>query len=102
MELADAVRELPGVADAACAVFDQDGGVGIVAFVVADRPVTALGLRQGAAKRLPDSMLPDRMELVTELPLTGSSKLDERRLLQEAGLHAPEAGAPRDSTRQPA
>jgi acyl-coenzyme A synthetase/AMP-(fatty) acid ligase len=102
VELADAVRDLPEVADAACVVFDHDGQVGIVAFVVTDRPVTALELRQGAGMRLPDSMLPDRMELVGELPLTTSSKLDERRLLQEAGLHAPPAGMPRDSTPQPA
>jgi acyl-coenzyme A synthetase/AMP-(fatty) acid ligase len=31
-------------------------------------------------------MLPDRIELVDELPMTRSSKLDERRLLAEAGL----------------
>jgi non-ribosomal peptide synthetase component E (peptide arylation enzyme) len=34
-------------------------------------------------------MLPDRVELVDTLPLTKSSKLDERRLLAEAGLVAP-------------
>ena len=53
LELADALRELPGVADAACVVFDNAGGVGIVAFVVTDRPFTALELRQGAGRRLP-------------------------------------------------
>ncbi len=89
LELTDAVRGLSGVADAACVVFDHDGGVGIAAFVVADTPITALELRQGAATKLPDSMLPDRVELVTELPLTASSKLDERRLLAEAGLTPP-------------
>jgi amino acid adenylation domain-containing protein len=102
VELADAVRELPEVADAACVVFDHDGRVGIAAFVVTDRPVSALELRQGAGIRLPDSMLPDRMELVDELPLTASSKLDERRLLREAGLQAPGAGVSRDASPQPA
>ena len=97
LELADALRELPGVADAACVVFDNAGGVGIVAFVVTDRPFTALELRQGAGRRLPDSMLPDRIELVRELPLTPSGKLDERRLLHEAGLHPTGADAPRDA-----
>ncbi len=94
LELADTVRELPGVVDAACVVFDNEGGVGIVAFVVTDRAVTAIELRQGASRRLPDSMLPDRMEVVGELPLTPSSKLDERRLLHEAGLRAPGAIVP--------
>ncbi len=89
LEVAEAVRNLPGVADAACVVFDNGGEVGIAAFVVTERPVPALQLRQGASRRLPDSMLPDRIELVSELPLTTSSKLDERRLLGEAGLHGP-------------
>jgi acyl-coenzyme A synthetase/AMP-(fatty) acid ligase len=31
-------------------------------------------------------MLPNRIELVEELPMTKSSKLDERLLLAEAGL----------------
>jgi acyl-coenzyme A synthetase/AMP-(fatty) acid ligase len=31
-------------------------------------------------------MLPNRIELVRELPMTKSSKLDERLLLAEAGL----------------
>ncbi len=94
LELTDAVRGLPGVADAACVVFDHDGGVGIAAFVVVHTPITALELRQGAATKLPDSMLPDRVELVAELPLTTSSKLDERRLLREAGLASPGGVAP--------
>jgi acyl-CoA synthetase (AMP-forming)/AMP-acid ligase II len=89
VELADAVREQPGVTDAACVVFDREGEVGIAAFVVADRPLTVLELRQGAGRRLPDSMLPDRVELVDELPLTSASKLDERQLLRRVGLLPP-------------
>jgi hypothetical protein len=37
-------------------------------------------------------MLPDRFVLVADLPLTSSSKVDERRLLKEAGLSVPHAG----------
>jgi D-alanine--poly(phosphoribitol) ligase subunit 1 len=94
IELGDAMRELAGVTAAACVAFDDDGQLGIVAFVVTDRPVTALDLRRGAAERLPESMLPNRIELVDTLPLTGSSKLDERRLLAEHGLHELKATAP--------
>ena len=54
--------------------------------MVTDRPRTALELQQAARERLPDTMLPDRIELVEVLPLTKSSKLDERILLAEAGL----------------
>jgi acyl-coenzyme A synthetase/AMP-(fatty) acid ligase len=94
VEVADAVRGLPGVADAACVVFDDEGAVGIAAFVVTDRPVDGLELRRGAARHLPDSMLPDRIERVPALPLTASGKLDERGLLGGAGLHPPRSGVP--------
>jgi D-alanine--poly(phosphoribitol) ligase subunit 1 len=89
VELGETMRTLSGVSAAACTCFDNDGEPGIVAFVVADRPTTSLELRRAASERLPDSMLPDRVELVDTLPLTKSSKLDERRLLAEAGLVAP-------------
>jgi hypothetical protein len=44
-------------------------------------------------------MLPDRFVLVADLPLTSSSKVDERRLLMEAGLSAPGASAGAPSNR---
>jgi acyl-CoA synthetase (AMP-forming)/AMP-acid ligase II len=37
-------------------------------------------------------MLPDRVELVDELPLTSASKLDERQLLRRVGLLPPGTG----------
>jgi acyl-coenzyme A synthetase/AMP-(fatty) acid ligase len=98
VEVADAVRSLPGVADAACVVFDDEGAVGIAAFVVTDGPITAVEFRRGAGRHLPDSMLPDRIERVTALPLTTSGKLDERGLLRDAGLLRPGGGMPAAST----
>jgi D-alanine--poly(phosphoribitol) ligase subunit 1 len=86
VELSEAMRSLANVSAAACVTFDHDGELGIVAFVVTEGPVTALELQQAARERLPDTMLPNRVELVDELPLTASSKLDERLLLSEAGL----------------
>ncbi len=91
VELGDVLRTLPGVSSAACAVFDDDGKTGIVAFVVSDGRLSGLDLRRAAGHRLPESRLPDRIELVDGLPLTSSSKLDERRLLAEAGLRGPHA-----------
>jgi len=91
VEVADAVRRLPEVTDAACVVFDDGGAVGIAAFVVADHPIIPLQLRRGASQHLPDSMLPDRIEWVPNLPLTASGKLDERGLLRDAGLRPPGA-----------
>jgi D-alanine--poly(phosphoribitol) ligase subunit 1 len=97
VELGDAMSGLPGVSAAACVAYDDDGQTGIVAFVVADGMVSALDLRRAAGERLPESMLPDRVEVVESLPLTPSSKLDERRLLADAGLHGLRSASPAQS-----
>ena len=97
VELGDAMSALPGVSAAVCVAYDDGGQTGIVAFVVTDSPVSALDLRRAAGDHLPESMLPDRIELVESLPLTRSSKLDERRLLSDAGLRQRGSGAPSDS-----
>src|ERR1700722_6307185 len=86
VELSEAMRSLDGASAAACVTFDDEGELGIVAFVVADKAVTALEFQQAARERLPDTMLPNRIELVEVLPLTSASKLDERLLLSDAGL----------------
>jgi D-alanine--poly(phosphoribitol) ligase subunit 1 len=96
VEISDTLRNVEGVSAAACLAFDDDGKLGIVAFAVADGSVTALELRRATSHHLPDTMLPNHIELVDALPLTAGSKLDERRLLDEAGLREfRPAGAPR-------
>lgn len=86
VEVTDALGGVDGVASAACTTFDLDGDLGVVAFVVPDGEFTPVAVRQAASERLPDTMLPDQFVVVAELPLTSSSKVDERRLLKEAGL----------------
>jgi amino acid adenylation domain-containing protein len=86
VELAEALRSVPGVSAGACVQFDNEGQLGIAAFVVADGQLSELDLRRAASELLPQSMLPDRIELVDDLPLTASSKLDERKLLSGAGM----------------
>jgi D-alanine--poly(phosphoribitol) ligase subunit 1 len=86
VEMGDAMRQLTGVSAAACITFDDGGQIGIAAFVVPSEPVSVLELHRAARQRLPDNMLPDRIEIVDSLPLTPSSKLDDRRLLAGAGL----------------
>ncbi len=93
VELGDTMRNLEGVSAAACVTFDDEGSLGIAAFVVTDGSASPGDLRRAARQRLPDTMLPNRIELVGALPLTASSKLDERRLLAEAGLTEPATGA---------
>jgi D-alanine--poly(phosphoribitol) ligase subunit 1 len=86
VELGEVMSRLPDVRAAICVIYDSEGELGIAAFVVAEADGTAEQLRRGAAEQLPATMLPDRIELVDELPLASSSKVDERRLLVEAGL----------------
>jgi len=86
VELSEAMRSLDGVSAAACVVFDDEGELGIVAFVVAESVMSPLELQRAARDVLPETMLPNRVELVEGLPLTPSSKLDERLLLAQAGL----------------
>jgi acyl-coenzyme A synthetase/AMP-(fatty) acid ligase len=99
VEVTEALGSTDGVASAACTTFDLDGDLGVVAFVVPDGELTPLAVRQAASERLPETMLPDRFVLVADLPLTSSSKVDERRLLKEAGLSAPGASAGAPSNR---
>jgi amino acid adenylation domain-containing protein len=86
VEVTEALGGLDEVASAACMTFDLDGDLGVVAFVVPNGELTSLAVRQAAGARLPETMLPDQFVLVADLPLTASSKVDERRLLKEAGL----------------
>jgi D-alanine--poly(phosphoribitol) ligase subunit 1 len=91
VEVTEVLGCLDEVASAACTTFDLDGDLGVVAFVVPNPGSDALAVRRAAAQRLPATMLPDNFIVVAELPLTSSSKVDERRLLSEAGLSAPQS-----------
>jgi amino acid adenylation domain-containing protein len=96
MSLVEVTEALGGIAEvtsAACTTFDLDGALGVVAFVVPNGEHTSLAIRQAAGEQLPETMLPDRFVLVTHLPVTPSSKVDERRLLKEAGLSLPNTRA---------
>lgn len=85
IEVGEALRSLDGVAAAVAVAYDDGDAVGIVAFVVAGSATTR-ELDQRARALLPATMMPDRIELVSALPLTKSGKLDERELLHGAGL----------------
>jgi D-alanine--poly(phosphoribitol) ligase subunit 1 len=86
IELSEAMRRLSGVSASACVTFDNGGDLGIASFVVTDGTISALDLRRAAEEQLPEAMLPNRFEIVETLPVNKSNKLDERRLLSEAGL----------------
>jgi amino acid adenylation domain-containing protein len=86
VELGSVLSALDGVISAVCIAYDNEGELGIAAFAVVKQGVLALNLRRAARADLPDTMLPDRIELVKRLPLNKSNKLDEKLLLSGAGL----------------
>lgn len=86
VEMSETIRSLDNVTAATCLTFDDEGDLGIVAFVVALSQPTAHELLKAAREKLPDTMLPDRVEFVDALPLTSSGKIDERLLRSQAGL----------------
>ena len=94
VELSEIMRSLVGVTGAACMTFDNEGELGIVAFVVTNGAASALDLRRAALEHIPESMMPNRIELVKALPLNKSNKLDERLLLLGASLRPLSPAAP--------
>ena len=88
VELTAALSDLPGMAAAACATFDNDGHLGIVAFVVGRGHLSADEVRGFAYKRLPHYMVPDVFRVVDGVPLTASGKADTTRLLSSAHLRS--------------
>jgi D-alanine--poly(phosphoribitol) ligase subunit 1 len=86
VELGEVFRGLPGITAATCVTYADGAELGIAAFVATQDGCTADDVRAAAMQRLPASMLPDRIELVSSLPLGSSSKVDELRLLADAGL----------------
>lgn len=89
VELSEVLSSLPGVTAATCATFDNNGQLGIAAFVVSSSGHTPQQLWHAAAELLPVLMLPDLITVVHSLPLASSSKVDERKLLADAGLSRP-------------
>ncbi len=85
IELNETMRRLANVAAVACMTFDNDGVLGIAAFIVTERPLSALDVRLAALERIPETMLPDRIEVVEELPLNKTNKLDETAAPQRSG-----------------
>ncbi len=86
VEISEQLSRIEGVLAATASTFDDDGSLGVAAFIVAEPGASPLQIRDRAADLLPAAMLPDRLLLVEELPLTTSSKVDESRLLAHAGM----------------
>ena len=89
-EIESVLREESGI-DAAIAVgwpLTASGAGGVAAFV-GDTTIDVAAVREAMAARLPDYMVPRRIELLDELPLNANGKFDRKRLL--ASLDQPRA-----------
>ena len=94
-EVEAALRDCPGVADAAVS-FDAaaDGAPRLAAFlaVVGAAPSMAV-LRARLAETLPPYMVPETFAVLPALPLTANGKVDRRALAQAAGAALPQDSA---------
>ncbi|WP_369237444.1 amino acid adenylation domain-containing protein [Streptomyces sp. R21] len=98
-EIEAALLRLPDVRAAAAVAEGERGGPRrLVAYAVSDTPEEEL--REALGRELPGYMVPARIVLLDELPLTGNGKVD-RHLLPSPEESAPRSGAavaPRDAT----
>ncbi|MEI5097695.1 AMP-binding protein [Streptomyces sp. PmtG] len=91
-EVEAVLRAHPAVADAVAIAEEAAGGESLlVAYValVEDRTATeglTAELREACGARLPAHMLPNRIVMVSEMPLAPSGKLDRARLTTDRGL----------------
>jgi amino acid adenylation domain-containing protein len=91
-EVESEVLRLPGVADAAVSTREGRRGEGqLVAYVVTAGPgsTTPQAIRDGLAERLPAYMVPSIVEIVSELAVSASGKIDRRALRSEDVEPAP-------------
>lgn len=97
-EIAAVLCGHPGVADAHVAVEQRDRHARLTAYVAGGaHPPDVAELRSLMAKRLPHYMVPQRIIVLTELPLTPHGKIDDAALAAVAVDDAPSV-APETST----
>jgi len=80
-EIENTIRGYPGIVECAVAVRQHSESVAvIVAYAVCRASVEVDALRAFLKRQLPDYMVPHRFEILDELPLTSSGKVDRKAL----------------------
>nr|AID65225.1 nonribosomal peptide synthetase [Cystobacter fuscus] len=85
--------EHPAVGEAVVVVREVEGGKELVGYVVARQEVRGEELRAWLGRGLTAAMVPARLRVVEELPLTSNGKVDKRALL-EREAHEQDTRAP--------
>jgi len=84
-EIETVLGQYPGISQAVVAVGeDGQGNKRLVGYVVVEQGMDKGGMEAYLQQRLPEYMIPRRWVEVEEIPLTGSGKVDRKRL-PEAG-----------------
>jgi len=85
-EIESVMAGAPGVRSAAVVTVDSGGGRALAGFYTCRTPgVGVEAMRELLAARLPDYMVPGRLALLDELPLTANGKVDRVALAALAG-----------------
>ncbi|MET0699738.1 MAG: amino acid adenylation domain-containing protein, partial [Mycobacterium sp.] len=93
-EVESALAALPGVANAAAAVRqDENGRTRLIGYLVGRESIDIAETRTRLAERLPDYMLPSALMVLDGLPLTVNGKLDRAALPEPADAQTPAAPA---------
>ena len=79
-EIEHALRSLPGVNEAMAMQSSKDGFSTIVAVVASEQSLDMGSLRQQLSTRLPDYMIPARLEVFDRLPKNANGKIDRTLL----------------------
>src|SRR6185436_2354085 len=80
-EIANTIREYPGISDCLTVVKTySENVILIIAYVVCRTEVDVEGLKRHARKVLPDYMVPHRFERLHHLPMTANGKADRKAL----------------------
>lgn len=81
-EIEAALRAIPGIREAAVAVqqWGADKNDQLVAYIVAENPLSLFDVRSALGRNLPEHMLPHAVMPIESLPLTINGKLDRARL----------------------
>jgi amino acid adenylation domain-containing protein len=87
-ELSLALRATDGVSGAVCLLVEIEDRLGIAAFVQGAADVTVRKVLESVRSQLPSTMLPDRVLLVDEFPMTSAGKVDRRALKASVGCRA--------------